>query len=116
MQLLHGMENTTTLMLAQFAAGLVHFADYKRCKVVGDLLGVDDPTRGPTFDHRAAFFLYRLLAELRTVRLTFRSEKTLPREKTNIVSNRIIENRIEEKTNEGAREGRGEVCGYDILM
>lgn len=66
-QLLHGMENTTNLMLAQFAAGLVHFADYKRCKVVGDLLGVDDPTTGPPFDHRAAFFLYRLLAELRTV-------------------------------------------------
>ncbi|CAN0066224.1 unnamed protein product, partial [Pylaiella littoralis] len=65
--LLHGMENTTNLMLAQFAAGLVHFADYKRCKVVGDLLGVDDPTTGPLFDHRTAFFLYRLLAELRTV-------------------------------------------------
>lgn len=66
-QLLHGMENTTNLMLAQFAAGLVHFADYKRCKVLGDLLGVDDPTRGPPLDHRAALFLYRLLSELRTV-------------------------------------------------
>lgn len=61
------MENTTNLMLAQFAAGLVHFADYKRCKVLGDLLGVDDPTTGPALDHRAALFLYRLLAELRTV-------------------------------------------------
>lgn len=66
-QLLHGMENTTNLMLAQFAAGLVHFADYKRCKVLGDLLGVDDPTTGPPFDHRSALFLYRFLAELRTV-------------------------------------------------
>lgn len=64
------MENTTNLMLAQFAAGLVHFADYKRCKVIGDLLGVYDPTRGPLLDHRAAFFLYRLLAELRTVSFT----------------------------------------------
>lgn len=54
-------------MLAQFAAGLVHFADYKRCKVLGDLLGVDDPTTGPPFDHRSALFLYRFLAELRTV-------------------------------------------------
>lgn len=67
-QLLHGMENTTNLMLAQFTAGLVHFADYKRCKVMGDLLGVDDPTRGPPLDHRSALFLYRLLAELRSVR------------------------------------------------
>ncbi|CBJ30787.1 hypothetical protein Esi_0215_0030 [Ectocarpus siliculosus] len=66
-QLLHGMENTTNLMLAQFAAGLVHFADYKRCKVLGDLLGVDDPATGPPFDHRSALFLYRFLAELRTV-------------------------------------------------
>ncbi len=62
------MENTTNLMLAQFTAGLIHFADYKRCKVIGDLLGVDDPTRGPPLDHRSALFLYRLLAELRTVR------------------------------------------------
>lgn len=54
-------------MLAQFSAGLVHFADYKRCKVLGDLLGVDDPTTGPVLDHRAALFLYRLLAELRAV-------------------------------------------------
>ncbi|CAM9635421.1 unnamed protein product, partial [Ectocarpus sp. 12 AP-2014] len=66
-QLLHGMENTTNLMLAQFAAGLVHFADYKRCKVLGDLLGVDDPTTGPPFDHRSALFLYQFLAELRRV-------------------------------------------------
>lgn len=65
--MLHGMENTTNLMLGQFAAGLVHFADYKRCKVLGDLLGVDDPTTRPPLDHRAALFLYRLLAELRTV-------------------------------------------------
>ena len=55
-------------MLAQFAAGLVHFADYKRCKVLGDLLGVDDVTKPPPHDHRAALFLYRFLAELRTVR------------------------------------------------
>lgn len=75
MQLLHGMENTTNLMLAQFAAGLVHFADYKRCKVVGDLLGVNDPTTGPLFDHRTAFFLYRLLAELRTVCISIIAQK-----------------------------------------
>lgn len=67
------MENTTNVMLAQFSAGLVHFADYKRCKVLGDLLGVDDPTTGPPLDHRAALFLYRLLAELRTVRAGGRS-------------------------------------------
>ncbi|CAM9184202.1 unnamed protein product, partial [Hapterophycus canaliculatus] len=41
--------------------------DYKRCKVLGDLLGVDDPTSGPPLDHRAALFLYRLLSELRTI-------------------------------------------------
>ena len=69
-QLLHGMESTTSAMLAQFAAGLVHFADYKRCKVLGDLLGVDDVTKPPPHDHRAALFLYRFLAELRTVRKT----------------------------------------------
>lgn len=54
-------------MLAQFAAGLVHFKDYKRCQVLGDLLGVDDVTKPPPHDHRAALFLYRFLAELRTV-------------------------------------------------
>lgn len=69
LQLLHGMESTTSAMLAQFAAGLVHFADYKRCKVIGDLLGVDDVTKPPPHDHRAALFLYRFLAELRTVRV-----------------------------------------------
>lgn len=67
-QLLHGMESTTGTMLAQFAAGLVHYADYKRCKVVGDLLGADDISRPPPLDHRAALFLYRFLAELRSVR------------------------------------------------
>lgn len=63
------MESTTNTMLAQFAAGLVHFEDYKRCKVMGDLLGVEDVTKPPPFDHRAALFLYRLLAEFRTVRI-----------------------------------------------
>ncbi|CAM9820955.1 unnamed protein product, partial [Laminaria digitata] len=64
-QLLHGMESTTSAMLAQFAAGLAHFSDYKRCKVLGDLLGVDDVTKPPPHDHRAALFMYRFLAELR---------------------------------------------------
>lgn len=62
------MEITTHTMLAQFAAGLAHFVDYKRCKVLGELLGVDDVAKPPPLDHRAAAFLFRLLAELRTVR------------------------------------------------
>lgn len=73
-QLLHGMESTTNAMLAQFAAGLVHFSDYKRCNVLGDLLGVDDVTKPPPLDHRSARFLFKFLAELRSVR-TF--ERTL---------------------------------------
>lgn len=66
-QLLHGMESTTNAMLAQFVAGLMHFTDYKRCKVLGDLLGVDDVTQPPLLDHHSALFLFRLLAELRSV-------------------------------------------------
>lgn len=66
-QLLHGMEATTNAMLAQFAAGLVHFSDYKRCKVIGDLLGVEDVTKPPPLGHRSALFLFKFLAELRSV-------------------------------------------------
>lgn len=55
-------------MLAQFAAGLIHFSDYKRCKLLGDMLGVNDVTKPPPLDHRSARFLFKFLAELRAVR------------------------------------------------
>lgn len=65
--MLHGVESTTSSMLAQFAAGLAHFTEYKRCKVMGDLLGVSDVTKPPRLDYRATTFLCRLVAELRNV-------------------------------------------------